>query len=74
MMLMLIVVLLAVAVIALLSMAMLQGRSAYREHRVEQVRIERHKRWAERRLHDVSSQAFEEMLSAARQPSEPGSA
>jgi hypothetical protein len=48
-------------------LVVLQGRSAYNQYRSEQAHLERSKRWAERRLHDLSSKAFESMLDAARQ-------
>jgi hypothetical protein len=67
-MLVLLIILLTVGVTALVTLAALQGRDSYREHRAEAARIERQKRLAERRLHDMSSKAFESMLDATRQP------
>ena len=63
------VILLTITAAAMCSMAVLVWRNAYRERRSEQANLERQKRWAERRLHDLSSQAFESMLDATRQAS-----
>lgn len=68
-MMLLAVILLTIAAASMLSLAVLEWRGAYREHHSEQANLERQKRWAERRLHDVSSKAFGEMLDAARQAS-----
>jgi hypothetical protein len=62
-------ILLVLTTLGVASLVALQGRSTYREYRAEQANLERQKRWAERRLHDVSSKAFESMLDAARQAS-----
>jgi len=62
-------ILLALTALGVLSLVAVQGRSAYQEYRAEKAKIERQKRWAERRLHDVSSKAFESMLDTARQGS-----
>lgn len=63
------IILLLIGVISLLTLAALEARDAYRNYRVEQARVERQKRIAERRLHDVSSKAFESMLETARDTS-----
>jgi hypothetical protein len=68
-MILLAVILLTITAVSMFSLAVLDWRDAYREHRSEQANLERQKRWAERRLHDVSSKAFGEMLDAARQAS-----
>ena len=61
--------LLTISAACLLSLATLEWRDAYRQHHSEQAKVERQTRWAERRLHDVSSQAFRKMLDATRQAS-----
>lgn len=63
------VTLLLASAIALFCLVVLEGRDVYLHHRSERVRIERQKRVAERRLHDISSRAFESMLDEARQSS-----
>ncbi len=68
-MILLAVILLSITTAAMCSLAVLDWRDAYRERRTEQANLERQKRWAERRLHDLSSQAFESMLNATRQAS-----
>jgi hypothetical protein len=68
-MMLLAVILLTVAGVSLCSLAAFDWRDEYRQRRSEQANLERQTRWAERRLHDVSSQAFGEMLDAARQTS-----
>ena len=50
-----------------LRLASLEGRRAYRTRHVAHTRIEWEKREAERRLHDLSREAFDSMLEAARQ-------
>ena len=68
-MILLAVFLLTITAVSMFSLAALEWRDAYRQHRSEQANLERQKRWAERRLHDVSSQAFRKMLDATRQAS-----
>jgi hypothetical protein len=64
-----VLVLLTLTTLGVAGLVAVQGRGIYREHRIEQANLERQKRWAERRLHDVSSKAFGQMLDAARQAS-----
>lgn len=61
--------LLSIDAASLFSLATLEWRDAYRQRHSEQAKLERQTRWAERRLHDVSSQAFRRMLDATRQAS-----
>ncbi|MGO9198021.1 MAG: hypothetical protein ACLQK4_12955 [Acidimicrobiales bacterium] len=68
-MMLLALILLILTTLGVASLLALQGRSTYHQYRAEQANLERQKRWAERRLHDVSSKAFESMLDAARQAS-----
>jgi hypothetical protein len=63
------VILLTITAVSTCSLAALDWRDAYRQRRSEQAKLERQTRWAERRLHDVSSQAFGDMLDAARHAS-----
>ncbi|MGO9560115.1 MAG: hypothetical protein ACLPYW_13660 [Acidimicrobiales bacterium] len=63
-------ILLAISTVGVASLVGQQARAAYRAHRAARANLERQKRWAERRLHDVSSKAFESMFEAARQASE----
>ncbi len=65
------VLMLSICVLSLLGLAALEWRDAYRQHRSERANLEYQKRRAERRLHDLSSRAFGEMLDAARQASGP---
>jgi hypothetical protein len=58
-----------ITAVSLASLAVLAWRDVRDDQRAEQANIERQKRWAERRLHDISSQAFGQMLDATRQPS-----
>jgi hypothetical protein len=58
-----------ICAMSLLIMAVLDGRDAYRTRRNERAFIERQKRVAERRLHDISSRAFESMMDATRSQS-----
>lgn len=61
------VLLLSISTVSLLSLATREWRDAYRRHRSEQANLERQRYRAERRLHDLSSRAFGDMLAAARQ-------
>jgi Flp pilus assembly protein TadB len=63
------VLLLSISTVSLLGLATFEWRYAYRQHRSEQANLEHQKYRAERRLHDLSSRAFGEMLDAARQAS-----
>lgn len=63
------IILMVLSATSLTALAIIDGSKAYKAHRGEQARIERQKRWAERRLHDVSARAFREMVDAARQAS-----
>jgi hypothetical protein len=65
-MILLAIILLTIITTAMFSLAVLEGRAVYRAHRSEKANLERQKRWAERRLHDLSSKAFESMLDEAR--------
>ncbi len=60
------VLLLSISTVSLLGLATLEWRYAYRQHRSEQVNLEHERHRAERRLHDLSSRTFGEMLDAAR--------
>jgi hypothetical protein len=71
-MILLAVLMLSISAVSLLGLSALEWRDAYRQHRSEQTNLEHEKHRAERRLHDLSSRAFGEMLDAARQASGSG--
>jgi hypothetical protein len=57
---------LAVFVGVVLCLGAQSGHRAYVARRDERRRIEREKRWAERRLHDIASQAFSSLTEELR--------
>jgi hypothetical protein len=59
-------VILAILFGVVLCLSAQAGRRAYLDRRAEKARIEREKRWAERRLHDIASQAFSSLSEELR--------